>query len=154
MKSLILNEIYSASLLYYLFLSYYIFKYVVIIDGEWGGYGERPSDRESPSRTLFYLCEDGDGFEGGDGNGKTIPYPGPHYPAPLPSLALTNMKENEELLKQVEAAEATQVEELARLRDENGKLEGELRGHHEKLEPLANNNAVLTGKVVTLKARA
>ena len=69
----------------------------------------------------------------------------------MSSLALTNMKENKELLKQVEAA---QVEELARLRDENGKLEGELRGHHEKLETLTNNNVVLTGKVATLEARA
>ena len=43
MKVLILNEIYSASLLYHLFLSCYIFKYVVIIDGEWGGYEESPS---------------------------------------------------------------------------------------------------------------
>ena len=44
MKSLILNEIYNASLLYYLFLSCYIFKYVVIIDEEWKEYGESPSD--------------------------------------------------------------------------------------------------------------
>ena len=53
MKSLILNEIYSANLRYHLFLSCYIFKYVVIIDGEYDGYGENPSNGESPSPTLF-----------------------------------------------------------------------------------------------------
>ena len=58
MKSLILNEIYSASLLYHLFLSYYIFKCIVIIGEEWGGYGKSPSDRESPSPTpLLFMWE-------------------------------------------------------------------------------------------------
>ena len=74
MKSLILNEIYSASLFHHLFLSCYIFKYIVIIDVEWDGYGESPSDGPRP---RFYLCGDGDGnedgFKGGDGDGKAIP---------------------------------------------------------------------------------
>ena len=54
----------------------------------------------------------------------------------------------------MEAAEAAQVEKLARLSEENRKLEGELRGHHKRLETLADNNTVLTGKVATLKVRA
>ena len=79
MKYLILNEIYGAFLLYYLFLSFYIFKYIVIIDGQWGGYGKSASNREFLSSTRIYLCGDGDGdgdvdgFGGGDGDGKAIP---------------------------------------------------------------------------------
>ena len=55
MKSLILNEIYSAFLLFHLFLSYYIFKYVVIIDKECGEYEENPSNEESPSLAPLLL---------------------------------------------------------------------------------------------------
>ena len=54
----------------------------------------------------------------------------------------------------MEAIEATQVEELAKLRDEHGKLEGELMGRHERLETLEKNNVILVSKVVTLEARA
>ena len=53
----------------------------------------------------------------------------------------------------MEAAEAAQVEELARRREENGKLEGKL-SHHERLKTLANNNVMLKGKVTTLEAKA
>ena len=54
----------------------------------------------------------------------------------------------------MEATKATQVEELAKLRDENGKLKGELMGRHERLETLEKNNVILMSKVVTLEARA
>ena len=52
MKSFILNEIYSVFLFYdfvFKLLICYIIKYVVRINGEWGGYVENPFDRESPS---------------------------------------------------------------------------------------------------------
>ena len=42
---MILNKIYSAFLLYHLFLSCYIFKYVIIKDGEWSRYEESPLTR-------------------------------------------------------------------------------------------------------------
>ena len=88
MKSLILNEIYIASLLYNLFLSCYICKYVIIIYKNWGGYGKSPSDEESPSLTHFYLCRDGDGdgdgFESGDGEGKAIPVSASPRPVAIP----------------------------------------------------------------------
>ena len=82
-KSLILNEIYSASLFYHLFLSCYIFKYVIIIDGEWDGYEESPPTWNLCPQPRFYLYGDGDGdgdgFESEDGDGKAIPSPAlPH----------------------------------------------------------------------------
>ena len=54
-KSLILNEIYNAFLFYHLFLSCYIFKYVVIINDKWDMYEESPFDREflSSAPLLF-----------------------------------------------------------------------------------------------------
>ena len=66
MKYLILNEIYNAFLYYHLFLSCYIFKYIIIIDGERSEYGENSSDGESLFQTRFYLCgdENGDSFGG------------------------------------------------------------------------------------------
>ena len=83
MKYLILNEIYIAFLLYHLFLSCYIFKYVVIIEGNGTGMGKTPATRNPRPRPRFYLCGDrdgagagdGDGFRGGDKDGKTIPSP-------------------------------------------------------------------------------
>ena len=70
-----MNEIYSASLLYHLFLSCYIFKYIAIVDGEWGGYEKHPFDGEFCPQLRFYLClcgnrdGDEDDFEGdGEGN--------------------------------------------------------------------------------------
>ena len=46
------------------------------------------------------------------------------------------------------------MEEHTRLRKENGKLEGKLRGHQERLETLTIDNAILTGKVSTFEAKA
>ena len=54
----------------------------------------------------------------------------------------------------MEATEASQVEEFTRIRGEKEKLKGELREHQLRVETLANDNAVLTSKVVTLEARA
>ena len=61
MKYLILNEIYSVNLFYYLFLNYYIFKYVVLIDEENDECGENFFDGESPSATLFLFIRVGTG---------------------------------------------------------------------------------------------
>ena len=79
MKSLILNEIYSAFLLYHLFLSCYIFKYKVIIDGNGADMGKTPPTGNPRPWLSFYLCGDGDGDEDGfgggdeDEDGKAIP---------------------------------------------------------------------------------
>ena len=76
MKSLISNEIYSASLLYNLFLSCYIFKYVIIMMGNRAGMGKAPPTGNPLPQPCFYLCGDedgdGDGFESGNGDGKAI----------------------------------------------------------------------------------
>ena len=83
-----MNEIYSASLLYHLFLSYYILKNVVIMTNNGTSIGKTLST-ENPYPRHFYLCGDGDedededGFEGGDGDGRAIP-----GPAPLPFLVV------------------------------------------------------------------
>ena len=82
MKFFILNEIYSAFLLYHLFLSCYIFKYVVIIKTGNGVGMEKVPPTENPCpRPCFYLCGDEDGFGGGDRDSKAI-----SSPTPLPSL--------------------------------------------------------------------
>ena len=57
---------------------------------------------------------------------------------------LLKLKENEDLIKRMEAIEVAQVEELSRLREENKKLEGELRSHGEKIEALSCDNAMPT----------
>ena len=60
---------------------------------------------------------------------------------------LESSARKEELRKQMDVIEASRVEEFARVRDENEKLEGEL-------EDIRRANAALTAKVSTLKARA
>ena len=61
--------------------------------------------------------------------------------------ALESSERNEELQKQMEAAEASRVKEFARMRDAKEKLEGEL-------QDIRVTNAVYTNKVSALEARS
>ena len=54
----------------------------------------------------------------------------------------------------MEAIEVVQVEELSRLKEENKKLEGELRSRDERIKALADNNADLIDKVATFEAKS
>ena len=67
---------------------------------------------------------------------------------------LSKLKENEDLIKRMEAIEVAQVEELSRLREENRKLEGKLRSRDERIETLVIDNVDLTDKVANFEVRA
>ena len=67
---------------------------------------------------------------------------------------LLKLKENEDLIKRMEAIKVAQVEELFRLRKENKKLKGELRSRDKRIETLGSNTADLIDKVMNVEARA
>ena len=67
---------------------------------------------------------------------------------------LLKLKENEDLIKRMEAIEISQAEELSRLREENNKLENGLRSCDEKIEALVGYNTNLIDKVINFEAKA
>ena len=69
-------------------------------------------------------------------------------------FTLLNLKENEDLIKRMEAIEVAQAKELSRLRKENDKLKDGLRSHNERIEALVGDNTDLIDKVVNFEARA
>ena len=67
---------------------------------------------------------------------------------------LEDLERNNESMTRMEAIEASQVEEFAKIWDENEELKCKLWDSQARLQALANDHTVVTAKVSVLEARA
>ena len=69
-------------------------------------------------------------------------------------FALEDLERNEESRKRMEVVKASQVEQFAKIRDENEELKRKLRYSQASLQALVNDHTAVTAKVSILEARA
>ena len=70
-----------------------------------------------------------------------------------PQFTLLKLKENEDLIKHMEAIDVTQAKELSKLRKENKTLKDGLRSRNKRIEALVSNNVTLLKRSQTLRLK-